>query len=120
MSDLHGKELAMAAIEAVKTCKAEDIVLLNPGAESGVAEWFVICTGDNTIQNKAISDAVTKMARENNVHRVHKEGYTDGRWILIDYFDVVVNILLPDLHEHYKLEDLWGEDCPREYFKNEQ
>lgn len=119
MSELNGKDLAIAAIEAAKTCKAEDLVLLNPGSESGVTEWFVICKGDNTIQNKAIADAITKTARENDVKLAHKEGYDDGRWILIDYFDVVINILVPELHEHYNLETLWGDDCPREDFENE-
>ena len=116
MSIIIGRELAIAAIEAAATKKAEDTVLLNPGGISGLAEWFIVTGGTNTLHNKAIADAITLRMRDEGVKLVHKEGYSDGRWILIDYFDVVINILVPELREHYMLEELYGKDCPKESF----
>lgn len=120
MSTIANRDLAVATIEAAQSKKAELSLLLNPGPKSGVAEWFVITGGSNTLHNKAIADAITARMHEEGVRLVHKEGYNEGRWILIDYFDVIINIQVPELREHYNLEKLWGDDCPTEIFELEQ
>ncbi len=109
---LTGKEIADIAVEAILEKKGEDIVLLNPGNESGIAEWFLVCQGTNTIHNRAIADAVVIALKEKKAAAWHKEGVDESRWILLDYSDIVINILLPDVREYYNLEDLW-KDCPK-------
>jgi len=109
---LNGKELVDAAVSLALTKKAENIVLLNPGNQSGIAEWFIICHGKNEIHNRAIADAILIGLKEQHNPSWHTEGIDKGRWILLDYSDVVINILLPELREYYSLENLW-EDCPR-------
>lgn len=109
---LNGKELVDAAVSLALTKKAENIVLLNPGNQSGIAEWFCICHGKNEIHNRAIADGILIGLKEQHNPPWHTEGINEGRWILLDYSDVVINILLPELREYYSLENLW-EDCPR-------
>lgn len=109
---LCGKELVDVAVEKALEKKADNIVLLNPGDRSGIAEWFLICHGNNTIHNKAIADAIIAGLKEKNTAPWFKEGLDEGRWILLDYSDVVINILLPELREYYELEKLW-EGIPR-------
>ncbi len=112
-SELYGKELADMAIKTILEKKAENIVLLNTGEEWGMAEWFLICHGNNVIQNRAIANAILYDLKEHyNTPAWHKEGMEEGRWILLDYKDVIINILLPELREYYLLEVLW-ENCPR-------
>ncbi len=108
---LAGKDLVDHAVSLALTKKAEHIVLVNPGNQSGIAEWFIICTGKNEIHNKAIAEAVQTGLKAQQTPPWHTEGAVDGRWILLDYSDVIINIMLPELREYYALEKLW-EDCP--------
>ena len=109
---LTGRELVDIAITNVLNKKAENIVLLNPGDQSEIAEWFLICQGNNEIQNRAIADAIIYDLKEKNNTPWHKEGLEEGRWILLDYSDVIIHILLPELRAYYELEKLWI-DYPR-------
>ncbi len=109
---LNGKELVDVAVSLALTKKAENIVLLNPGNQSGIAEWLFICHGKNEVHNRAIAYAIIIGLKEQHNPPWHTEGINEGRWILLDYSDVVINILLPELREYYSLENLW-EDCPR-------
>ncbi len=109
---LKGRELADEAVALALTKKAEGLILLNPGNQSGIAEWFIICHGSNEIHNRAIADAVLVGLKEKNTPPWHTEGINEGRWILLDYSDVVLCVMLPELREYYELETLW-EDCPR-------
>ena len=109
---LSGKELVDIAVEKALEKKAENIVIFNPGYKSGIAEWFLICQGGNVIQNKAITDAILVGLKDKKTVPWLKEGHEEGRWILLDYSDVIINILLPELRDYYELEKLW-EDFPR-------
>jgi ribosome-associated protein len=109
---LAGRQLIDIAARAAFDKKAEDAVLLELSATSGVADWFLICQGDNPIHNRAIADAILDALEENHTRPWHVEGREQGRWILLDYTDVVVHVMLPDLRAYYQLESLW-EACPR-------
>ncbi len=109
---LKGRELADESVALALTKKAEGLILLNPGNQSGIAEWSIICHGSNEIHNRAIADAVLVGLKEKSTPPWHTEGINEGRWILLDYSDVVLCVMLPELREYYELETLW-EDCPR-------
>jgi ribosome-associated protein len=90
--------------------KALDIVELDLRGMVGYADYFLICTGRTDRQCKAIHDAIhmgMKTAHDLLPRRV--EGLTEGRWILMDYLDVVVHVFTPETREYYRLEQLWGE-----------
>jgi ribosome-associated protein len=108
------KALARMIIKAVWDKKAEDIILLNLKKISGVTDYFVICTAGSEIHARVLADAVGDKLQGKNLI-VHVEGQEGGRWILIDCFDVVLHIFVPEAREYYGLEKFWG-DAPKEEF----
>ena len=106
--------LAIHAIEAALEKKATDIVVLDMQAVSGVADYFVICTGESELQVKAIFEAVKDRIEEQCHERPwHHEGTDHRQWVLVDYVDLVVHIFSPEKRAFYDLERLWG-DAPLE------
>lgn len=81
-------------------------------------DWFVVLTGGNPRQTKAISDEIRRGLREQGVRATRAEGEREGDWILLDYLDVVVHVFTPDAREFYRLEKLWG-DVPQTWFSDE-
>lgn len=110
-----GYRLAAHAVDAMLDKKAHDIVVIDLRGISGVAEFFVIGTGDSDLQIRAIANSVRDRIREACDERVwHKEGLDHLKWVLLDYVDLVVHIFSREKREHYDLERLWGE-APAEH-----
>lgn len=94
--------------------KALDVTVMDMHEVSGVADIFVIGTGESDLQIKAISDAVVERIRNHFHERPwHTEGYEARQWVLLDYVDLVVHVFNHDKRTFYALERLWG-DAPRE------
>ncbi|MCL2182609.1 MAG: ribosome silencing factor [Chitinispirillia bacterium] len=105
---LAGKALVDAVVEALEDKIAEKIVVIDLSGVSSMADWFVVCQGDNTSHTSAIASGVIGTLKDKyNTAPWHHEGVEDGRWALIDYTDVVVHVMLPDVRELYNLESLW-------------
>ena len=103
------KNLAWTIATAADEKKADDIVLLQVGEVSYLTDYFVIVTGFSKAQVRAIADTVeAKVELEWHQQPLRVEGKTDGNWILMDYGDVIVHILLPTEREYYNLEAFWG------------
>ena len=95
--------------------KAQDIVELDLRGVLGYTDYFVIASGGTDRQTKAIHDRVHEgLKKEHGILPRRVEGLAEGRWILMDYLDVVVHIFTPDAREFYRLEQLWGEAPRRE------
>lgn len=94
-------------VEAAQDRKATDIVLLDLGRAQGFTDYFVICSGSNVRQVKAIADAIETALRDLHVRPNHVEGYERAE-ILIDCFDFIVHIFNPETRAFYALERLWG------------
>ena len=91
--------------------KAQDVVVLAMGAAVNYTDFFVVATGANPRQTKAIAEDIVLKLRP--VRRpTRAEGEREGEWILIDYIDVVVHVFTPAARDFYRLETLWG-DVPR-------
>lgn len=106
--------LAIHAVDAVLSKKAHDVTVLDMRGVSGVADYFVMCTGDSDLQIRAIADAVDERLREELGERPwHREGYEHLQWVLLDYVDLVVHIFSQEKRTFYGLERLWG-DAPVE------
>lgn len=101
------KEKLDIVIDACEEKNGIDIVALNIGEKSSIADYFVIVSGNSTTQVKAIGEEIDDKMYENGFMLSHKEGHNLGRWILQDYGDIVVHILHKDEREYYKLENLW-------------
>ena len=98
-----------AAVQAASAKKAERIMVLDLRHTSAFTDVFVLCTGQNTRQVKAIVDQVEETLRTTFGQKpAAVEGYRDSEWVLVDYFDFVVHVFTPETREFYALERLWG------------
>lgn len=105
----NSRKVAEIAVKALDDKKAKDIVVLGIYNVSLIADYFVIASGTSTVQVKALADEVEERLQENRVDILHKEGYNDGRWILLDYGDVVVHIFHEKERSFYDLERVWAD-----------
>ena len=92
--------------------KALDPVILHVEYLAKITDYFVIYTAGNTIHAQAIANTILEKLEEKGITPLHLEGYRDSLWILIDYGEVVVHVMLREIREYYLLEKLWG-DAPR-------
>lgn len=96
------------AVHAVEDKKAMDVAVLDLRKAAGFTDYFVICSGANARQIRAIADSVTESLAADGAKPAHVEGYERSEWILLDYFDFVVHIFAPETRTFYGLERLWG------------
>lgn len=96
------------AISAAEDKKAVDIALLDLRKAAGFADYFLICSGTNARQVRAIADAVVEALQARGSRPAHIEGYERSEWVLLDYFDFIVHIFAPETRLFYGLERLWG------------
>ncbi len=96
------------AVRAAEDKKALDLVVLDLRKASGFTDYFVICSGANPRQVRAIADAVTETLERDGAKPAHIEGYDRSEWILLDYFDFIVHVFGPETRLFYGLERLWG------------
>ena len=102
-------EQVQAAVRAASAKKAEKIMVLDLRHTSAFTDVFVVCTGQNARQVKAIVDSVDETLRTAHGQKaVAIEGYRNSEWVLVDYFDFVVHVFTPESREFYALERLWG------------
>jgi len=93
---------------------AKDIVILDMQRVCSYTDYFVVATGGNPRQTKAIWDEVhVRLKRDEGVLPRSVAGETEATWIVADYLDVVLHVFTPDARDFYRLEDLWG-DVPQE------
>ena len=97
------------AIRAAEDKQALDLVVLDLRKAAGFTDYFVICTGTNARQIRAIADAITESLAELGVKPAVVEGYSLSEWILLDYFDFIVHVFMPETRAFYGLERLWGD-----------
>lgn len=109
------KEIAHKIAAAACDKKAQDILLLNMEGISPVTDYFIIASASNNILVKAIADNIEDKLAEEGIFVTHKEGYAEGRWILMDYDNCVAHIFLEEERKFYNLEQLWA-DAPSEEF----
>ncbi|MCY3867141.1 MAG: ribosome silencing factor [Chloroflexi bacterium] len=105
---LNPLELAHDIVDLVEERKAEDILLLDLRPDQIIADFFIICSGDNERHLRALTESVRLVVKE----RYEKlpfsnEGRAENGWVVMDYGDVVVHFFAPDKRDYYGLEDLW-------------
>jgi ribosome-associated protein len=106
------------AVRAALDKKAQDVVVLDLRHTPAFTDYFVLCTGLNVRQVKAIADAVEETLRAGKVRPAHVEGYERAEWVLMDYFTFVVHVFTPQTRAFYSLDRLWG-DAERIEFSDE-
>ena len=104
-------ELATAAASAASDKLATDIVILDVSEPLVITDVFVLASASNDRQVRAVVDAVEERLRELGAKPLRREGHQEGRWVLLDFGDIVVHVQHADEREFYQLERLW-KDCP--------
>ena len=102
------REVATAVGAALEK-KALDVVVLDLRDTGAFTDFFVLCSGQNPRQVKAIADAVEETLRAAKVRPAHVEGYERAEWVLMDFFTFIVHIFTPQTRDFYSLERLWGD-----------
>jgi ribosome-associated protein len=103
--------LAQVAARAASDKLATDIVLIDVSERLVITDVFVVVTGNNERQVEAIVEEVEEQLRVAGSKPIRREGQRDGRWVLLDYGDVVVHVQHAEERVFYSLERLW-KDCP--------
>ncbi|RMI32866.1 ribosome silencing factor [Nocardia stercoris] len=104
--------LAKVAALAADDKLATDVVVIDVSEQLVITDCFVIASAPNERQVNAIVDNVEEKLREAGAKPVRREGTREGRWVLLDYVDLVVHVQHSDEREFYALERLW-KDCPQ-------
>lgn len=107
---IDGIELAKACALAADENKAEDIRILDVRGLSTITDFLVVCSGVSMPHLKAVlRDIENDMIEKHEVKALSTDGKADSRWVILDYVDVMVHVMLEDMRELYAIEDLWGD-----------
>ena len=104
-------ELAQQAAEAAEGKLATDIVAIDVSQYLVITDVFLLCTAANDRQVRAVVDAVEERLQRHGAKPLRREGEKEGRWVLLDFGDIVVHVQMAEERVHYALERLW-KDCP--------
>jgi ribosome-associated protein len=109
----RNSKIFKAIVDAIQQKKGEEIVSLDlRKIPEAVADFFIICQAGNPIQLRAIADSIEDEVKKKCGEMPYKhEGRQAQQWILIDYVNVVVHVMLPDNRKFYRLEEMWS-DAP--------
>lgn len=113
MTDLPALDLARTTGRIALDKKGFDVKILKLQDISSVCDYFVIVSGEADVHVKAIGNHIVDEMGKKGIKPYHKEGLSDGHWILLDFVDVVVHIFREPIRSFYSLEKLWG-DAPVE------
>ncbi len=109
---IKSKEKAIALAHAALEKKAHDTEVIEIKALSDIADYFLVCSADSDRGVKTIVDNIEQKLKEIGERAIGVEGYTEGRWVLIDAVDVVVHVFYEPVRRFYDIEGLWI-DAPR-------
>lgn len=104
------KEKALGICEILHNKKASDILAIHVADKTIIADWFVICSGRAVQQVKALADELDEKAPALGLSLRRSEGYSEGKWIVFDYADILVHIFYPEERKYYNMERLWDEN----------
>lgn len=106
------RDTALAVARAGLEKKAEEIIVFDVRGLSSYADYLVLLTADSDRQAGAIADHVDQQLKEAGHAKIAVEGYETGKWIIVDYGDVVTHVMGRETRAFYDLEGLWA-DAPR-------
>jgi ribosome-associated protein len=99
--------LARQVVEIASDRKAEDIVMMDIGKVSIIADYFVICTGTSDRHVRAIAREIDEKLGDQEINPLNVEGLNEAKWVLMDYGPVLVHIFDSTTRDFYRLEQLW-------------
>ena len=106
---IDAKDFAVLAAQTAAERNCTDITVLDLKGISPATDYFVIATGTSPRQMKTVADEISEAANKHKNQRIGRAGYEQGKWILLDYADVVVHLFDDEFRDFYELELLWGD-----------
>ena len=103
------RSLALSIAETLADTPAADTIVLDISGRSSFADFFVICSGENERQLRAIASSVRERLSADHRHPRRQEGEPESGWIVLDYGDVIVHVFDADQRQFYRLEELWAD-----------
>ena len=117
---MNSQDLVLLCVKAAIDKKAQHSLIYDVGRLGAFTDYFLITSGSSNRQAQAVADEICRMARDQDIERPRVEGYDDGRWILVDFGDVVIHVFQEYIREFYDLESLWAAaprlSIPQEYY----
>ena len=107
----RARELTVAAAEAAADKLAEDIVAFDVSEQLVITDAFLLCSASNDRQVKAVVEGIEERLRTLGAKPVRREGEREGRWVLLDFIDIIVHVQHSEERVYYSLERIW-KDCP--------
>ena len=107
----HAIELVQVAAAAAADKLAQQVIAFDVSEQLAITDAFVLASATNERQVKAIVDEVEDKLREHGAKPIRREGHREGRWVLLDYGEIVVHVQHEEERQFYALERLWR-DCP--------
>lgn len=104
-------ELTRAAAAAADDKLAQDIIAFDVSDQLAITDVFLLCSASSPRQVRAVQDAIEEQMIALGAKAVRREGEREGRWVLLDFADIVVHVQHQDERVFYALERLWS-DCP--------
>ncbi len=113
----RNSKILKTILKAISDKKGEHVVSLDlRKINEAVADFFIICEASSAPQVRAIADHVEDQVKEKcGDSPYHQEGRQNMQWVLLDYVDVVVHIMLPETRKFYKLEEMWSDAAAQEH-----
>ncbi len=111
---INTEEKRETIVDILKQLKAEDIMIMKMSDVTTIADYFILCSSDNTILSNAIIQLIYQKMKQYRIRPLFYPDSHESAWIVLDYGDVVLHIFHPEERKRYSLEDLW-EDAPKTY-----
>lgn len=104
---MNADQLKDLAVNALEDLKGHDILVLDVRTMTGMTDYMVFCTGNSNRQVKSLANNVEVEAKKLGMKALGSEGEQDGEWVLVDFGDVIVHVMLAETRAFYDLERLW-------------
>ena len=108
--DHNSREQVLSVCRLLYDKKGQDIIAIDVADKTILAEWFIICSGRAVLQVKALSDEIEQKQSELGLPILRREGYPEGRWIVLDFGHILLHIFHTDERQYYNMERLWMDD----------
>ena len=106
---MTGKEILRIAADALAEKKCSDLKVIDISGVSVIADYFMIVSGHNANQIRAMADNVDEKLNKAGIHPKQIEGYTSASWILMDYGDIIIHIFNEEQRLYYDIERIWSD-----------
>ena len=107
MAKIGTEDKLKLVTEAIDERKGENTEVIDLRDRTLIADYFVITSGTSNVHIRAIVDGISRKIKEKRLKRPDVEGYSEARWVLVDFGDIVVHIFAPEEREFYDIESLW-------------